>query len=125
MRNIISKLTTSSLILISSCQAEKSKENLIGTWTLRNVVNTTKDSIIDKTIFDKNGNVFYKFFVNGQIQDSMKGEYSISKDNNYLTIKIESSLAQKFEITKLTKTSLELSSAPEGKKKIDKFEKTD
>lgn len=65
------------------------------------------DSVIGTATFTKENKLVLKTMVNGKTSDERNCTYELSADNKLLTTKIDTSTI-KFEITKLTKDSLEL-----------------
>jgi hypothetical protein len=93
-----------SLVMLA-CKSESPREILVGTWKLRDMPNAG-DSIIGTATFSNANTLLLKTIINGKITDTKNGSYELSADN-ILTTKIDTSTFR-FEITKLTKDSLEL-----------------
>ena len=89
-----------------SCDGGSPKENLIGTWKLKDMANRG-DSIIETATFSKTNTLLLKTTINGKIADTTNCSYDLSADNRYLISKMDTS-TYRFEIIKLTKDILEL-----------------
>lgn len=109
------------VLIIFSCKDKISRESIIGAWSLENVINTTGDSILDKTTFFKPDSVLLEVFVNGKIETRFAGTYKISGDNKHPALMVDTFPTIKFEILSISKKQMELQLS--GRKHIDRYKR--
>lgn len=92
-------------ISIISCQ-EIQTDRLIGSWKMRDLVNTTGKNIEDKTTFTKDSLLIFELISNGKTIDKEVANYSLK--NNIITVKFKNQNPYDFKILKLNNSEMEL-----------------
>ncbi|WP_417940110.1 lipocalin family protein [Flavobacterium sp. RS13.1] len=93
------------LISIISCQKIQT-EKLIGSWKMKDLVNTTEKNIEDKTTFTKDSSLIFELISNGKTIDKEIANYSLK--NNIITVKFKKQNLYNFKILKLNNSEMEL-----------------
>ncbi|WP_337966908.1 lipocalin family protein [uncultured Flavobacterium sp.] len=91
--------------LTISCQKIQT-DKLIGSWRMKDLVNTTGKNFEDKTTFTKNHVIILESISNGKTLDKEIGNYILK--NNLLTIKFKNNYSFDFKILKLDDSEMEL-----------------
>ncbi|PTT00515.1 hypothetical protein DBR27_12640, partial [Flavobacterium sp. HMWF030] len=94
------------LISLSSCQKIQT-EKLIGSWKMKDLVNTTGKKFEDKTTFTKDNVVILESISNGKTLDKEIGSYTL-KNNELLNIKFQNNYSFDLKILKLNDSEMEL-----------------
>lgn len=92
-------------ISISSCQ-EIQTDKLIGSWKMKDLVNTTGKSIEDKTTFTKDSLLIFELILNGKTINKEVANYSLK--NNIITVKFKNQNPYDFKVLKLNNSEMEL-----------------
>lgn len=98
-------------ISISSCQ-EIQTDKLIGSWKMKDVVDTTGKNIVDKSTFTKDSLLISEFISNGKTIE--KDVFNYNLKNNVLTIKFKNQSSD-LKILKLNDSEMELLNSKENK----------
>ncbi|WP_338840343.1 lipocalin family protein [Flavobacterium ginsenosidimutans] len=93
------------LISIISCQKIQT-EKLIGSWKMKDLVNTTGKNIEDKTTFTKDSLLIFELISNGKTIDKEVANYNLK--NNIITVKFKDQNPYAFKILKLNNSEMEL-----------------
>ena len=94
-------------ILMVSCAPKLDSKQIIGSWTLDNVVYTTTTSVTDKITFSENDSIIVEIFSDGQLLNQMKGKYELNTTTRILKTDYEQGTFT-FKVIKLTKDAFEL-----------------
>jgi len=92
-------------VSIISCQ-EIQTDKLIGSWKMKDLVDTTGKYIEDKTTFTKDNLIITELISNGKIIEKEIFNYSL--ENNILTIKAGEQYRSDFKILKLNDSEMVL-----------------
>ena len=92
-------------VSIISCQ-EIQTDKLIGSWKMKDLVDTTGKNIEDKTTFTKDNLIITELISNGKIIEKEIFNYSL--ENNILTIKAGEQYRSDFKILKLNDSEMVL-----------------
>lgn len=93
------------LISIISCQ-EIQTEKLIGSWKMKDLINTTGKNIEDKATFTQDSLLIIEFISNGKTIEKEIFNYSLK--NNIITVKARDKYSFDFKILKLNNSEMEL-----------------
>ncbi len=95
-----------SFCLTISCQKVQT-DKLIGSWEMKDLVNTTSKDFEDKTTFTKDNIVILESISNGKTLDKIIGSYTLKK-GDLINIKFENDYSFDFKILKLDDSEMEL-----------------
>lgn len=94
------------LAFVVSCKPTINKNNLLGSWTTDyDKAKYPNNNILDKVTFFKGDSLRIEYFLDGKLQESHPGTYSLDEQKMILTTKYDTSNF-KFEIVSLTKERL-------------------
>ena len=91
-------------IIMVSCTPHLDSKQIIGSWTLHNVVYPTTTN---KITFSENDSIIDEIFSDGQLLNQMKGKYELNTTTRILKTDYEQGTFT-FKVIKLTKDAFEL-----------------
>ena len=106
MRNLI--LFLISLTSLSCANRQPDKKLIIGSWKMRNVVNSTGLNATDKVTFYENDSIYVDSLVDNKVNSQLKGKYVLDTESETLTTIINDETSSRSEVIKLTETEMEL-----------------
>lgn len=110
---VVKYLVTAILFIsIISCQKIQT-DKLIGSWKMKDLVNTTGKNVKDKTTFTKDSLLITELISNGKTIEKEIFNYSLK--NNIITIKARDQYSFDFKILKLNNSEMELLNIKENK----------
>lgn len=111
-------LFISILIIAVSCKSSESKietKALIGSWTMRDVIDQTGQNATEKTTFTKDS-VSVEIFSNNKLVEKINGQYKFDTIKNVIRYEFEKQKLN-VKIIKLTESEMEILS-PSSKNPI-------
>jgi hypothetical protein len=109
---MVKYLTIIILFISISSYQEIQTDKLIGSWKMKDVVDTTGKNIVDKSTFTKDNLLISEFISNGKTIE--KDVFNYSLNNNVLTIKFKNQYYD-LKIVKLNDSEMELFNSKENK----------
>jgi hypothetical protein len=108
------------LTVFFSCKQPVKKDLLYGKWILAHVVNTSKTEKLHSIVnFYEGDSLSIEFIWNDSLTEKLIGEYQLNEDSNRLYTKVDTLPSTRWEVLKLTKTTLEMRRV--GTKDINKY----
>ncbi len=111
-KKMVKYLTIIILFISISSYQEIQTDKLIGSWKMKDVVDTTGKNIVDKSTFTKDNLLISEFISNGKTIE--KDVFNYSLNNNVLTIKFKNQYYD-LKIVKLNDSEMELFNSKENK----------
>ncbi|WP_026728109.1 lipocalin family protein [Flavobacterium denitrificans] len=100
------------LISISSCQ-EIQTDKLIGSWKMKDLVDTTGKNIEDRTTFTKDNLLIFELLSNGKTIEKEVANYTLK--NNVITVIFKNQILYNLKILRLNNSEMELLNSKDKK----------
>ncbi len=92
-----------------SCANKQLDSKLIlGSWKMRDVVNSNGLNTTDKVTFYENDSIYVEILVDNKVNSQLKGKYILDTKNETLKTIINDATTSRSEVIKLTETEMEL-----------------
>lgn len=95
------------LSLLSCSKKDVDYNQLLGSWKMKDVVNSTGQDIFEKTTYYKNGTAISIIKVDNKVNDVIKFKYTINKEKNTFRLSYQN-YSKEFSIDKLDKNEFNL-----------------
>lgn len=81
---------------------------ILGSWKMRDVVNSLSLNATDKVTFYENDSIYVEILVDNKVNSQFKGKYILDTKNETLETIINDATSSRSEVIKLTETEMEL-----------------
>ncbi len=95
------------LSLLSCSKKNVDYNQLLGSWKMKDVVNSTGQDISEKTTYYKNGTAISVIKVDNKVNEVIKFKYAINKEKNTFRLSYQN-YSKEFSIEKLNKNEFDL-----------------